>query len=311
MTGFIVDHLQPFSPPFMVLTLLSAGCGVIASALVMGWTPIGHGPDTGSLTRLYHAFMTRQAVQARRLGWTLRNYMILRGALVLAAILAAGILQIWGIGVFLLAAVTLGLNWLVSGRLRKRAISFDRSLFVLMRELNARMATARQPLDVALRELGEAPGAILAKPLKPLTDRQLTLRDGLIQFSEMVDSPIARMVAADLLLARTRDPERFRDLLVTLMLPHYQKVLSLSEDASAVIQQARITVFIMCGILAAVLIAINQVPEMHTVYTSVFGNGLVIFAGSIVFFAAFLVSRLFPEVKWSMWDMPQLGRRLD
>lgn len=326
MTGL---HLPAPAAPVVLLIMLATGAALAALIAASGRSEAGlidasGRSETGLIdasgrsrvepvpaNRRVAVWLARERRRAEAAGWRAGWLLVARGAAALSSLPLGWLAgSVWLGGVWLLG-VQAAIPWLLGEAASRRRGRLERELMAGLSELAARMERAGQPLDLALRDIARAARGELGVVLAPLGDPAVSVKDGLCLVAERADSPIFDMLAADLLIARERDPMVFRAQLVGRVLPMLERSIQIQDQAAATRGMARMVVYTMLGVLVAVFLATNQLDEVRALYGEWQGGLLLATCAALFIAAAALMDRMVPSVSWTRWRVERLREELD
>ena len=281
--------------------LIVIACAVGGAAAILDLDLRGIAPR-----RRRSAFLERERDLAANLGWSWRNWVLVRLSLVVAG-LALGLLSRIAILVLIgVLAGAFGFRFAIAGRAAARRLRVERAFLERLRDLRDRMAIGNQALDTALQEIARDPGPDLEYVLAPLA-RGGAVLDNIVAVGMRARSPVVEYACAVLLWTRSRSLDALIDAIDTLLLPVGAAQLAVQEEASVTLAQQR-AVTVAMSVLMLVMFAIAvRVDSFRAFYQSATGTLVLVIV--VLMFAA-LVSLLGLIVRvrgWTRWDLHRLA----
>jgi len=292
-----------FAAEVVLVLALAAG----AAALLLG-APLR--PPDRRWRELVRPTVERQRDLAQSLGLRLRSWLLLRLACG-AAGLAAGSLT--GVPTLALGAAALGvfgLPWLLAGRAAKRRLDMERGLAGLVVEVRDLMRQSNLALDRALREAARDPAPELRHVLAPLA-ADAPVAECLAEVARRARSPLADMVVAALLIARTHNPTALVRVVDEVLRPLLEVSVEVQEENHATVAQQRAAALAIGVIMAALLSAVMRVPSMQAFYVSPAGQLVLLGVFAMYLGLVWMIGRVGRPLRWATWDIEALRRETE
>ena len=300
--------------PEPVPPLLFAAEVVLVLALAAAAAALALGAPTRPTRRHWHELagrhLDRQRDLAQSLGLPLRSWLLLRG-LCAGAGLLAGVLT--GIPTLTAGAAVLGLfglPWLLAGRAARRRLDMERALAGLVVEVRDLMQQSNLALDRALREAARGPVPELRFALAPLAGDG-PVAEALVEVAARARSPLADLVVASLLIARTHNPMALVRVIDEVLRPLLQVSVEVQEENHATVSQQRAAALVIGLIMAALFAAVMRVPSLQAFYVSPAGQLVLLGVFAMYLGLVWVIGQVARPLRWVAWDIEAVRRETE
>jgi hypothetical protein len=298
----------------IVPPLVFAGQVVVVLALAAAAAAVFLGVPVGSphrrLAPRLRPYLEHQRDLAQSLGLRLRNWILLRVACAVAG-LAAGALT--GIPTLVAGGAALGLfglPWLLAGRAARRRLDMERALASLVVEVRDLMQQSNLALDRALREAARNPLPELRHVLAELAGDE-PVADALAEAARRARSPLADMVVAALLIARTHNPMVLVRVIDEVLRPVLEVSVEVQHENHATVAQQRAAALAIGVIMALLFVAVMHVPSMQAFYESATGQVVLLSVFGMYLGLVWLIGQVARPLSWVAWDIEAVRRETE
>jgi hypothetical protein len=292
-----------FAAEVVLVLALAAAAGAVFLGLPLD-------PRGQRWRELARPHLDRQRDLAQSLGLRLRSWLLLRALCTGAGLLAGGLTGIPTLTVGGAALGLVGLRWLLAGRAARRRLAMERALTGFVLEVRDLMRQSNLALDRALRVAAGGPAPELRYALAPLIgDRPIS--GCLVEVARRARSPLADLVVAALLIARTHDPMALVRVVDEVLRPLLDVSVEVQAENNATVAQQRAAALAIGVIMAVLLAAVMRVPSMQAFYLSAPGQLVLLGVFGMYLALVWAIGHIARPLRWVSWDIEALRRETE
>jgi hypothetical protein len=286
--------------------LVSGIAVVIASGAAATLAMLGQSFTPSWRLRAGSRLLEQERDIAAALGWSRRNWLLLRLGLALLSV-ALGLLSgIWLIAMLAGVVGWTGVRFGVAGHAARRRLRMERAFLGQVRVIRDRMAIGNQSLDTALQEIGRRPGPVLEWVLRPLAGSGSVV-ENIVECGLRAGSPLVENVCGVLLWARSRSLDALISIIDEVILPVGEAQLAVEEESLVTLTQQRAVTFAMAALMTLMFVTVLRVDSFRAYYRSAAGTAVLVIAVAMFFGLIWGLGRIVRVSSWTRWDMRRLA----
>jgi hypothetical protein len=304
MTMSLAFILTP--PLFVAQVILILALLFAVITVYFGFNTQGAVNDVRRYLKKEHAFVEAERDIALDMGIEFRTWMTAR--LILFLVLTV-IAVFTGIILLMLVAVVtsiFGFRWLLSMRAAKRRLNRERAWIDLLRNLQERMSSGNQSLDIALGELAQRPPSELAYIMAPLgAGGSMIAR--LVAIGKRSRSPVIEGSIALLILSRSRSQTMLVDAIHDVLIPVGRAQIEIQAEAMVTLSTQRAVSIAMILLMLFMLAAALRADAFRIFYHTLAGQFTLLAVFTMFSGLLWLVTKIVRTPKVTRWDLDQVA----